>query len=151
MKRVLFIVTTVFCLSMVVNAQQRYTWEQYGLSFSVPQNFKVVKNTAESFEAENANIHLTIEVMDYDGIDPEDLGTALGEMANELGMTGMDIGELALTTLEGAYIEGKVKGVNVCLVLLADTDSNIALVASVTYSNGNEQQATNIVNSFSIK
>lgn len=151
MKRILFTLTLVFCLSMVVTAQQRYTWKQYGLSFSVPSNFKVVENTAESFEAENANMHLAIEVIDYDGIDVEDLGTALGEMANELGMKNPDIGELGLTTLAGAYIEGKVDGSNVCLVLLIDVESNIALLASVTYGNGYEQQATNIVNSFAIK
>ncbi|NDV56964.1 hypothetical protein [Bacteroides sp. 519] len=151
MKRILVSLTVIFCLCMVANAQQRYTWKQYGLSFSVPTNFKVLENTAESFEAENNNIHLAIEVIDYDGIDPEDLGTALGTMAVELKMKNSEIGELALTTLEGAFIEGEIDGVNVCLVLLCDTESNIALLSSITYADGFEQQATNIVNSFSIK
>lgn len=151
MKRILVSLTVIFCLCLVANAQQRYTWKQYGLSFSVPTNFKVSVNTAESFEAENANMHLSIEVMDYDGIDPEDLGTALGQMAVELNMKNAEIGELALTTLEGAYIEGRVDGVSVCLVLLCDTDSNIALLSSITYADGYEKQATNIANSFSIK
>lgn len=151
MKRILFTLTLIFCLSMVVTAQQRYTWKQYGLSFSVPSNFKVVENTADSFEAENANMHLAIEVIDYDGIDVEELGMALGEMANELNMKNSEVGELGLTTLAGAYIEGKVDGANVCLVLLVDVESNIALLASITYANGHGQQATNIVNSFAIK
>lgn len=121
------------------------------MSFKVPSNFKVVENTAESFEAESTNIHLAIEVMDYEGISADTMGEMLGELANEMNMKSPEIGELMLTTLAGAYIEGKVDGVNVCLVLLMDTDSNIALLASVTYANGFEQQATNIVNSFSIK
>lgn len=138
-------------MAVSVNAQQTFTWKQYGLSFKVPSNFKVVENTAESFEAESTNIHLAIEVMDYEGISADTMGEMLGELANEMNMKSPEIGELMLTTLAGAYIEGKVDGVNVCLVLLMDTDSNIALLASVTYANGFEQQATNIVNSFSIK
>lgn len=151
MKRLLLAFALIFSLSVVANAQQRYTWKQYGLSFSVPSNFKVLENTSESFEAENDNIHLVIEVLDYEGLDPEDLGTILGEMSNELGLKNAEVGELGLTTLAGAYIEGKVGEANVCLVVLMDVESNIALLASVTYSNGYEKAATNIVNSFAIK
>ncbi|MDL2247470.1 hypothetical protein LJC05_01920 [Bacteroides sp. OttesenSCG-928-J23] len=151
MKKVLFTLGLVFCLCIAANAQQRYTWNQYGLSFTVPSNFKITENTAESFQANNGKIHLAIAVIDYDGIDEDGLAEVLISMAEEAGITDGEVGPLALTTLEGAYIEGVVNGSNMCLVLLADTESNIALVASVVYADGLENQANNIINSFSIK
>lgn len=141
----------MFCLCMAVSAQQRYTWKQYGLSFSVPTNFKITENTAESFQANNGQIHLAIAVVDYDGLNEDDLAETLLMMAEEAGMTDGEVGPLALTTLEGAYIEGVVDEANMCFVLLADTESNIALLASVVYADGLENQANKIINSFSIK
>lgn len=151
MKRILLFAAALILISLSANSQQRYTWNQYGLSFSVPSNFKVTENTATSFEANNQAIHLAIEVLDSDGISPETFGETLAEIANNIGMSGADMGELGLTTLEGAYIEGQVGEANVCLVVLLDSASNIALLATVTYADGQEQASTNIVNSFAIK
>jgi hypothetical protein len=152
MKKVVFwtIAALVFA-SMSACAQTKFEWKQYGLSFSVPSNFKVAKNTATEFEASNSNIHLTIEVFDHEGISGEALGKTLGEIALELDMEDAEIGELRLTTLEGAYIEGTVDDVGTILVLLIDEDSNIALLSTIVYADGFEKQATNICNSFSIK
>jgi hypothetical protein len=136
---------------MSAEAQTRFEWKQYGLSFSVPSGFKVSKNTATSFEASNSNIHLTIEVFDHDDISGEELGEALGTIAAELDMEDGEIGELRLSTLEGVYIEGTVDDVGTILVLLLDSESNIALLSTIVYADGYERAATNICNSFAIK
>ncbi|MDH6358440.1 hypothetical protein [Parabacteroides sp. PF5-9] len=147
----LLLVLSSFLLTLNVNTFQKFEWEQYGLSFSVPADFKRVGNNKESFEAKNDNIHLAIEVFDYKGVSAENMGEILGGMANDAGMQNAEFGELVLTTLEGAYIEGTVGGINMIFVALMDTDSNVALLASITYINGFEQDATDICNSFAIK
>lgn len=152
MKKIILFATFLLLTGITaVHAQQKWEWEQYGLSFSAPSNFEVIENTEDSFEALNRHIHLAIEVFDYEGLDPEDLGMTLGELALELGMRNVDIGELRLTTLEGAYIESIEDGVGTILILLLDEDSNIALLASIIYDEGFERAATNICNSFAIK
>ncbi|MDL2223443.1 hypothetical protein LJB98_05030 [Bacteroidales bacterium OttesenSCG-928-M11] len=151
MKRIYFTLFALIAISLSVSAQQRYTWEQYGLSFSVPKSFQILENTAESFEAENEEMSLTIELLDYEGLSPEFMGTLLGQMAKDSGMRNAEVGELVLTTLEGAYIEGEIKGVNVIYIVLMDTDSNIALLGSIVYEDGYEVPATRIVNSFAIE
>lgn len=129
-----------------------WTWQQYGLSFEAPDALRVTRNNATVYEAAHNDLHLSIQVMDYEGINPESLAEALGETAAELGMSAdSDVGELVLTTLEGVYIEGLVDGVNTILVLLFDTESNIALLSTVVYNDGLEQVATDIVNSFVIR
>ncbi|MDL2257386.1 hypothetical protein LJC06_04190 [Bacteroidales bacterium OttesenSCG-928-I14] len=151
MKKIFFLTTILLLTSLAINAKDTYTWKQYGLSFSVPEDFDVLKNNEESFEAENDEIYLSIEVLDYDGLTPEFFGELLGQMAISSEMEDAEVGELRLTTLEGAYIEGVVGASNVIYVILLDTDSNIALIASIVYEDGNERAATNIVNSFAIK
>lgn len=151
MRNFLFATIVFFAFSMCASSQQKFEWEQYGLSFQVPSNFNITENTATSFDAGNGNINLTIEVLDYTGISAETIGTALGELAVQTGMKNADIGGLALTTLAGAYAEGTVDGANLILVALLDTDSNIALLASIVYADGYEKQATNICNSFAIR
>ncbi|MDR2497471.1 MAG: hypothetical protein LBD21_10140 [Tannerellaceae bacterium] len=152
MKKLFFwAVSAMLLMSMSAGAQTRFEWKQYGLSFGVPSGFKVSKNTATSFEASNANINLTIEVFDHDDISGDALGEALGGLAGELDMEDAEVGELRLSTLEGAYIEGTVDDAGTILVMLVDSESNIALLATIVYADGYEKQATNICNSFTIK
>jgi hypothetical protein len=152
MKKVFFgAVAAMLLMSMSAVAQTKFEWKQYGLSFSVPSGFKVTKNTETAFEASNSKMQLNIEVFDHDGVSEDVLGEILGNMAVELEMEDAEIGELRLTTLEGAYIEGTVSGTGTILVLLLDTDSNIALLSTIVYADGLEKQATAICNSFAIK
>lgn len=151
MKKFLFLVISILLIHANVNAQQQFEWEQYGLSFSVPSNFRVLVNTAESFEAQNNHVYLRIELLDYEGLSPEFMGTLLGEMANVSGMVDATVGELALTTLEGAYIEGIIDDTNVVYTILMDTESNLALLSSIVYEYGNGLVVENIMNSFAIR
>jgi hypothetical protein len=152
MKKVFFVaVAAMLLMSMSACGQTRFEWKQYGLSFGVPSDFKVMKNTDTRFEASNSKMQLTIEVFDHEGVSGDVLGEILGNMAVELEMEDAEVGELRLTTLEGAYIEGTVDGAGTILVLLLDVESNIALLSSIVYADGLEKQATNICNSFAIK
>ncbi len=153
MQKFLLTLVVLFAATFAANAQQKYEWKQYGLSFKVPTTFKISENTAESFAAGDKNMDLAIQVIDYDGVDAEDMGGILGELAVEAGMDmeEAEIGELALTTLAGAYIEGEIDGEMTILVVLMDVESNIALFARITYADGFLKQANNICNSFAIK
>ena len=143
----------VLMASFTSNAQLKtWTWSQHGLSFKAPSDAQVTENSSEVFTAQSADIMITIQLVDYTGVSMEELGTILGTMAAESGMeAGSDIGELQLTTMAGAYVEGTVQGANVIYVLLADEESNIALFAGVVYADGQEKKATDIVNSFVMK
>lgn len=129
-----------------------WTWEDYGLSFKAPSNAKVQKNTDTEFVATNGNIIVGLEVIDYTGATMVQLAEALGEYADAVGFSAdTEVGGLQLTTLAGVWIEGTLDGTNTILVVLADDDSNIAVVAAIQYADGQEKIATAIVNSFSIK
>lgn len=153
MKKIFLLLTMITITSLSLSAQNtKWTWKQYGLSFTAPSSMKVTTNDAVSFAAESNDLHISIEVMDYEGISPETMAAALGQAAGELGMASdSEIGELGLTTLEGIYIDGLVDGIPTTLVLLYDTESNIALLSSLVYSEEYIQKATDVVNSFEIK
>ena len=153
MKKIFLLLTLITMTSMSLTAQNtKWTWKQYGLSFTAPSSMKVTTNDAASFAAESDNLHISIEVVDYEGLSPETMGATLGQLAGELGMASdSEIGELSLTTLAGIYIDGLVDGIPTTLVLLYDTESNIALLASVVYTEEYVEESTAIVNSFEMK
>jgi len=153
MKKTLLLIIIISAALTTIDAQNtRWTWDQYGLSFEAPSKMKVTENDEINFSAEMNGMAISMEVMDYDGMSPETMGAALGQAAGEMGMdSGSDIGPLSLTTLEGLYIDGVVDGTPMTLVLLYDTESNIAVLASIAYTEDLVKVSTDMVNSFQMK
>ncbi|MBK9399224.1 MAG: hypothetical protein IPN55_19110 [Saprospiraceae bacterium] len=149
MKKILLLSILFIASIASINAQTRWTWDQYGLSFEAPSSMKVTENDEIKFSAEMDGMAVSMEVMDYEGLTPETMGGALGEAAASMGMSeNSDIGPLALTSLAGVYIDGMVEGTRMTMAILFDTESNIAVIVSIAYTDDMVQVSTDVVNSF---
>lgn len=151
MKKLILVIIALLAIGFAAHAEVRHEWKQQGLSVSVPSDFKVSKNAADGFEAGNAEFKLTIKLFEAKDLTLASMKTSLDKMAKEAKLDVEDAGELVLTSLDGAYIEGLTGDKGMVFVLLADEKSKKSFLATLVYEEGNEGAATNIMNSFAIK
>jgi len=71
MKKILLLSILFIASIASINAQTRWTWDQYGLSFEAPSSMKVTENDEIKFSAEMDGMAVSMEVMDYEGLTPD--------------------------------------------------------------------------------
>lgn len=144
------------CVFFVANAQNlsQLEWAQYGLRFSVPDDLNVIQNSEDTFEVDNDSFNVLLNIGEWsDQTDGNALGKALGEYAKNQGlsMDKAEIQEFKGEGLEGICIEGDREKDCGCYALLCNESKHILIFVAITYGNGYEETANNIINSFSFK
>ena len=130
-------------------AQVDYHWDAHGIGFSIPSNFKVLNNNAELFEAENANLHLTINPFQDESLTMENLASEIIKSAKELGFQGgAEIDEIKIDDFEGYYAEGTLEGQGAFFAILLDTKSSTNMVITLVYDDKSVDQAIKLLKSF---
>ena len=84
-------------------AQDTYKWEQYQLSFTVPENMNVLENNQEAFRAENDNIGIGLVPYKYDEYSEEDAMNAFKAMSESL---KLDLSNSKSRQCKGTNCEG---------------------------------------------
>jgi hypothetical protein len=138
-KSILFFVAILFtALWNNVQAQQEYTWDDFGLKFSVPTGFVEVENTGEKFEGkcEKSKIFLfgLYPVAD-ENVTKENLKEALKGMAKESGMTVQATKDINFNGFEGAYAEGTIQGTPAFFACMLDPNGDLNFIVSVLHQN----------------
>ncbi len=142
----------IFSLSSNLLSQtlEDWTWDTYGLSFSVPGKMKIETNTADEFGANLANdlLHLYIFPWEDDQLNKETLNSEVKKLVKSLGYRGASLVELELNGFEGGYIIAEKDGVTTIVVGLLDPDTSTNFYALIVYGDGYEDEALAIANSF---
>ncbi len=149
-RRTLIILLAVALSANFAWAQEtEMQWNEHGIGFKVPSNFKIDTNNAEQFAASNDNLVLVVSPIQDEQIEEKDLATAVLAMAKELeydGLTAAD--EVEVDDFVGYYIEGKKDGANAIVMALLDKESSTNMLLILIYTDETRDQAIKIVNSF---
>lgn len=142
MLKTIFSTTVFFMLSFLVissaTAQTDYTWESYGLSFTVPAGFSETSSTDEKFEgkSEAAKIHLLgLYPINDANLTQENLEEALIEMAAASGMEVQDANEIEFNGFSGLYAEGEIEGVPTFFACMLDPNGELNFIVTIVHHN----------------
>jgi hypothetical protein len=119
-------------------AQTAYTWEDYGLQFTVPAGFQETASSGEKFEgkSEGQGIFLFgLYPLSDASLTSDNLAEMLVELAAE---TGMKVGEadaISFNGFEGYYAEGEIEGLPAFFACMLDPEGETNFVISIIHEN----------------
>lgn len=150
MIRTLF--TSIFCLVLSISYSQHvYTWDDYGISFSLANDFRETVNSGEEFAAVGDGMEMSIIPFADETIDDKDITTYTMSIAASLNLTRIDaINEIQINGFKGGYAEGMSEGVKVFIMGLIDPDSDTNFFVIITFLDNDKlaiEEAINICKS----
>ena len=126
----LFLSGTAFTF---VTLNQTYVWNHYKMQITVPDDFKVVRNSDENFEMKGDGMELFMDVFEKD-ITKDDMDEATVAGAKAMKLNEIDAAhELATNGLEGYYVEGEKDGDRVMFAGLIDPGSHTNFFVAITF------------------
>ncbi len=151
MKTWIFLFFVLFSGS-ILNAQQQYTWEEYGISFSLADDFSEVINNAEEFSAVGDGMEMSIIPFLDETIDNNDITGYVMAVAASLELDRIDdVNVLKLNGFKGGYAEGVSGNEKIFLMGLIDPDSDTNFFVIITFLDNDVNaidEAVNICKSF---
>ncbi|MBQ3688248.1 MAG: hypothetical protein II937_00090 [Bacteroidales bacterium] len=126
-------------------AQDTYKWEQYQLSFTVPENMEVLENTQETFRAENENIGIGLVPYEYNEFSEEDAMNVFKTMAEnlQLDLSNSKSRKFKGTNCEGIFVVAISKQDSSRLGIIALATSSVSKVCVAVMMLLTEEQAEN--------
>lgn len=150
--RVLALIS-LFCFLCIssVQAQQNYVWEEYGISFTLADDFVEEHNDINEFSAAGDGMFLSIIPFKDASIDDSDITVYTVQIAASLGLEEIDdVDVLELNYFQGGYVEGYKDGAKIFLLGMIDPDSDTNYFVVITFQDEDEEaikEAINIVTS----
>ncbi len=137
MKTFTFFLSLFFCISASMSAQHVYTWEEYGISFDLAEDFKEVVNNSEEFSAEGDGMSLSIIPFADADIDDADITAYTIEAAAAMNFSRIDgVSPITINGFKGGYAEVAGDGVKVFVMGLIDPDSDTNFFIVITFADG---------------
>jgi len=137
-KNLLILIFTFFIT--VAYAQQEYTWDDYGIAFTLSDDFDELENNEEEFSAHGYGIELSIFPFADESIDEMDITTFTMSIAASLELSEIeDINIIELNGFKGGYAEGSLGGVSVFVMGLIDPDSDTNFFVLIGFENTDEE------------
>lgn len=135
MKKNLLLILIPF-FTVATFAQIECEWDDYGLYFELPEDFKIVENNSEGFAAEGDAMEFAIYPFYDDSLETADITLFTLELADELDLDDYhDADVIELNGLEGAYVEGELDGIRVFLMGIIDPQSDTNFFALIKFYN----------------
>lgn len=121
-------------LSLSLSAQQQYTWEEYGISFTLADDFKETVNNIEEFSADGDGMSMSIIPFKDESIDDSDITKYTIGIAKSLNLEGIDdVDVISINNFEGGYVEGVKDGAKIFLMGLIDPNSATNFFVIITF------------------
>jgi hypothetical protein len=135
---------TAFCLAAsfafmsFAPLDQTYTWEDYKVEVTVPDDFKVTKNTDTEFEMDGDGMSLLMYVFEED-IAKEDMDAATIDAAKGMKLQNINQAtELSYNGFEGYFVEGSLDGSRVMFAGLINPKSQTNMFVVITFQDNDE-------------
>jgi len=142
---ILFFATFVLVKSTV--AQQVYTWDEYGISFTLADDFKETVNNIEEFSASGDGMELAIIPFKDETISDSDINTYTMSIASSLKLQRVDdISVIDINGFKGGYAEGVLDGAKIFIMGLIDPDSATNFFVIITFLDQDENATAEAVN-----
>ena len=127
----------VFTTSNLV-AQQTWDWEAYEVSMDLPNDFKIVKNTDNEFEAEGDGMEIYMYIFESD-ISLSEMKDATIEAAVELELEEVDaVQNIKTRGFKGKYVAGLLDGDAVLLCGLINPNNITNFFVVITFADDDE-------------
>jgi hypothetical protein len=128
-----------------------YTWDTYGMAFSIPKTFSVLENDSVKFSAADSLVNLTIYPVDATGIDSTNMDSLLGQWASQNNVEVLSNYEPFND--EGNYFGilcvGTLNSYSIMLMLAIDPDyKDTGFYIWFSYNTDSFETVMQIVNSF---
>jgi hypothetical protein len=131
----LFFAFSMACLQ--VQAQQAYTWEEYGISFSLADDFSETKNDLSEFSADGDGMSMSILPFKDSSIDESDITGFVMTAAASLELDRIDdVNTIEFNGFKGGYAEGVQNGVTIFMMGLIDPDSDTNFFIIIAFEEG---------------
>ena len=141
MNKIIFSIT--LCLFTVfLYGQQTYEWEEYGISFTLADDFEETVNSEEEFSAIGDGMEVSIIPFKDETIDDSNITTYTMSIAASLKLEAIDdISTISFNGFKGGYAEGVKDGVKIFVMGLIDPDSENNFFVIITFQDGDELAA----------
>ena len=151
MRKALMFLSLCLTLSFTtIVDDQTYVWEHYGLEITVPDDFKVIKNTNEEFEMNGDGMGMYMYLFEED-ITVDQMDEAVVDAAIAMQMQEVDAAQVIQGDgLDGFYVEGYKDGARIMLAGMIDPKSQTNFMMVITFYDDDgvaETDAIGIINS----
>jgi hypothetical protein len=134
-------------------AQHNYVWEKYKIQVTVPNDFRVKKNTNTDFDMKGDGMELSMTIFEKN-VAIDDLDDAALDGAKAMKLQEIDMAhKVSVNELEGYYVEGFKDGHRVMFACLGDPNSHTKFFIVITFDDKDkvaEQDALGIINSLDV-
>lgn len=150
-----FLITLAFLTLMIGSTfgQKNYVWESYNIQITVPDDFKVQKNTAKEFDMKGAGMELSMLIHE-ENVAIEDLDDAAIEGAKAMKLQEIDAAhQVHINEFEGFYVEGFKDGHRIMFACLGNPKSHTNFFIVITFDDKDkvaEDDALEILNSLDV-
>lgn len=153
MKKTFFTLAFITLLTVSGFAQKTYVWKSYNIQVTVPNDFRVKKNTAQEFDMKGEGMELSI-VIHEENVAIEDLDDAAIAGANAMKLQEVDAAhQVKINEFEGFYVEGFKDGYRVMFACLGNPKSHTNFFVAITFDDDDkvaEEDALEILNSLDV-
>ena len=122
-----------------ISAQQEYSWEEYGIGFSLADDFKETVNSMEEFSAVGDGMELSIIPFKDNSIDDSDINAYTMSIAASLKLEKIDdISTIEINGFKGGYAEGVQNGVKIFVMGLIEPNSETNFFVMIVFQENDE-------------
>ena len=153
MKKLIFTLAFSLMISVSLFAQKNYVWESYNIQITVPNDFKVQKNTTREFDMKGDGMELSMLIHE-ENVAIEDLDDAAIAGAKAMKMQEVDAAhQVHINEFEGFYVEGFKDGHRIMFACLGNPKSHTNFFIVITFDDKDkvaEDDALEILNSLDV-
>ena len=147
MKTSLFLFISAFLFLGNAKAQQVYTWDEYGISFTLADDFKESVNNIDEFSATGDGMELAIIPFKDETIDDTDINAYTMSIAASLKLQRVDdISVIDFNGFKGGYAEGALDGARIFIMGLIDPTSDTNFFVIITFLDDDKNASEEAVN-----
>lgn len=144
--KLLLVALLFVSLTNVAFAQKKWTWKSYGMTLTLPADFKVTKNVADEFLATNNFTEFKLYPFKDASVTAANIKEATVEAFSELGATEPEGDEFDFNGFEGAIVTGKLEGKQIIFCGFIDPKSSTNFFATLVLSDeAGEDEAVKIL------
>lgn len=142
-----FIFSVCFFVITAASGQQNYTWDEYGISFSLADDFKETVNNIEEFSAVGDGMDMSIIPFKDETIDDTDITGYTMAIAASLNLGRIDdVSTIDFNGFKGGYAEGEKDGVKLFLMGLIDPNSDTNFFVIISFLDQDQNAIDEAIN-----
>ena len=131
----------------MTNAQQNYSWEEYGISFTLADDFNETVNSMEEFSATGDGMQISIIPFKDNSIDDSDITAYTLAVAESLNLERIDaVNTIDVNGFKGGYAEGAQNGAKIFVMGLIDPESETNFFVMIVFQDDDTNAVEEAIN-----